>query len=92
MSEFFLQYEVPLRLGLFFGVFAFMALWEILRPRRALSADRLESDSLDQQHRHRFPERRDTASRVSGGGSGHGAVRFAGGLEALSITSMRQSG
>jgi sterol desaturase/sphingolipid hydroxylase (fatty acid hydroxylase superfamily) len=35
MNEFLLHYEVPLRLGFFFGIFALMALWEIIAPRRA---------------------------------------------------------
>ncbi|MEA3412028.1 MAG: sterol desaturase family protein [Pseudomonadota bacterium] len=40
MNEFLLTYEVPLRLGLFFGVFALMALWEVLAPRRALTVSK----------------------------------------------------
>ena len=36
-NEFVLQNEVPIRLGFFFGVFAIMALWEVLAPRRALT-------------------------------------------------------
>jgi len=36
MDAFVLSQEVPLRLGVFFGVFAAMALWELLAPRRAL--------------------------------------------------------
>jgi sterol desaturase/sphingolipid hydroxylase (fatty acid hydroxylase superfamily) len=33
-NEFVLSNELPIRLGFFFGVFAVMALWEILTPRR----------------------------------------------------------
>ncbi len=33
--------EVPIRLGFFFGIFAAVALWELLAPRRALSVPRL---------------------------------------------------
>lgn len=32
-----LHYEAPIRLGFFFGVFALMALYEVLAPRRALT-------------------------------------------------------
>ena len=35
------QNEVAIRLGFFFGVFALMALWEIIAPRRALSVSKL---------------------------------------------------
>ncbi|RKZ35979.1 MAG: sterol desaturase family protein [Gammaproteobacteria bacterium] len=34
------QYELPIRLGFFFGVFAAVGLWEILAPRRALTASK----------------------------------------------------
>ncbi|MBV1914859.1 MAG: sterol desaturase family protein [Pseudomonadales bacterium] len=37
MSEFVSQHEVNIRLGFFFGIFAVMALWELLAPRRQLS-------------------------------------------------------
>jgi sterol desaturase/sphingolipid hydroxylase (fatty acid hydroxylase superfamily) len=36
MDTFLLAHEAPLRLGVFFGIFATMALWELLAPRRAL--------------------------------------------------------
>jgi sterol desaturase/sphingolipid hydroxylase (fatty acid hydroxylase superfamily) len=36
MDAFLLSHEVPVRLGFFFGIFAIMAVWEILAPRRAL--------------------------------------------------------
>lgn len=36
MDTFLLSHEVPVRLGFFFGIFATMAMWEILAPRRAL--------------------------------------------------------
>jgi len=36
-----LQHEVGIRLGFFFGVFAVMALWEVLAPRRALTVSKL---------------------------------------------------
>ncbi len=39
-NEFVLQNEVPIRLGFFFGVFAVMALWEVLAPRRALTVSK----------------------------------------------------
>jgi len=32
--------EVPIRLGFFFGIFAVMALWEIISPRRRLQASK----------------------------------------------------
>jgi sterol desaturase/sphingolipid hydroxylase (fatty acid hydroxylase superfamily) len=35
-NEFVLNHELPIRLGFFFGVFAVMALWEVLAPRRRL--------------------------------------------------------
>lgn len=40
MTEFVLQHELSIRLGFFFGVFFVMALWETLRPCRALSQSR----------------------------------------------------
>jgi len=36
MDVFLLTHEVPARLGVFFGIFAMMAVWELLAPRRAL--------------------------------------------------------
>lgn len=39
-DEFILQNEVPVRLGFFFGIFAVMALWEVLAPRRALTVSK----------------------------------------------------
>jgi len=39
-DEFILQNEVPIRLGFFFGIFAVMALWEVLAPRRALTVSK----------------------------------------------------
>ena len=38
--EFITQYEVNIRLSFFFGIFAVMALWEIVTPRRALTVSR----------------------------------------------------
>jgi len=35
-----LSYEIPVRLGFFFGVFAIMAAWEIVAPRRALQTSK----------------------------------------------------
>ncbi|OYV75747.1 MAG: fatty acid hydroxylase [Chromatiales bacterium 21-64-14] len=40
MNHFILAHEVPIRLGFFFGVFGLMAAWEMLAPRRALSASK----------------------------------------------------
>lgn len=40
MSEFILQNEVIIRLSFFFGVFAVMAVWEIVAPRRALTVSK----------------------------------------------------
>lgn len=37
ITENVMQYEAQIRLGVFLGVFAIMALWEILAPRRQLS-------------------------------------------------------
>lgn len=39
-SELVTQHEVALRLSFFFGVFALMALWEIIAPRRALTVSK----------------------------------------------------
>ena len=36
MDAFLLTHEVPVRLGAFLGIFAAMAVWEVLAPRRAL--------------------------------------------------------
>ena len=36
LDDFVLANELPLRMGFFFGVFAVMALWEVLAPRRRL--------------------------------------------------------
>ena len=36
ISELVMGYEAPIRLGFFFGIFAFMAGWELLAPRRVL--------------------------------------------------------
>ena len=36
MDAFLLTHELPIRLGVFFGIFATMAVWELLAPRRAL--------------------------------------------------------
>ena len=35
-----LQNEAPIRLGFFFGVFAVMAIWEVIAPRRALTVSK----------------------------------------------------
>jgi sterol desaturase/sphingolipid hydroxylase (fatty acid hydroxylase superfamily) len=40
MEPFLLSHELPLRLGFFFGVFAIMAAWEMVAPRRALHANK----------------------------------------------------
>ena len=40
LNEFILQNEVPIRLGFFFGVFAVMAIWEVVAPRRALTVSK----------------------------------------------------
>jgi len=39
-NEFVLQNEPAIRLGFFFGIFAVMALWEVLAPRRALTVSK----------------------------------------------------
>ena len=39
-TEFVTQYEVSIRLGFFIGIFAVMALWEIVAPRRALTVSK----------------------------------------------------
>ena len=41
IDQFIMQHEMPLRLGFFFGIFALMAGWELLAPRRALTTSRL---------------------------------------------------
>ncbi len=40
LNDFILANEVTIRLGFFFGVFAVMAVWEVLRPRRALTVSK----------------------------------------------------
>ena len=40
-DEFVLQNEPTIRLSFFFGIFAIMALWEIVAPRRALTVSKL---------------------------------------------------
>ncbi len=40
LTEIVTQYEVAIRLGFFFGIFAVMALWEIVAPRRALTVSK----------------------------------------------------
>lgn len=39
-NEFVLQNEPTIRLGFFFGIFAIMAIWEIIAPRRALTVSK----------------------------------------------------
>lgn len=39
-QDWILGHELPIRLGFFFGIFATMALWEVLAPRRALTASK----------------------------------------------------
>ncbi|MFV1998369.1 MAG: sterol desaturase family protein, partial [Acidiferrobacterales bacterium] len=41
IDQFIMQNEVPIRLGFFFGIFAIMALWELVAPRRVLTTSRL---------------------------------------------------
>ncbi len=40
MQEFILSHEPGIRLAVFFGIFAVMALWEIVAPRRALTVSK----------------------------------------------------
>ena len=40
INELVLEYEKPLRLGFFLGIFAIMAIWELLAPRRALTVSK----------------------------------------------------
>jgi len=40
VTEFVMQNEVTIRLGFFFGIFGFMAVWEVVAPRRALTLTR----------------------------------------------------
>ena len=39
-DEFVVQNEIAIRLGFFFGIFAVMALWEVIAPRRALTVSK----------------------------------------------------
>jgi len=39
-DEFVVQNEIAIRLGFFFGIFAVMALWEVVAPRRALTVSK----------------------------------------------------
>ena len=41
ISELVMGYEAPIRLGFFFGIFAFMAGWELLAPRRVLNVSKV---------------------------------------------------
>jgi len=41
MKEFILSNEMPIRLGFFFGIFAVMAIWELLTPKRLLTAPKI---------------------------------------------------
>jgi len=40
VTEFVMQNEVTIRLSFFFGIFGFMAVWEVIAPRRALTLTR----------------------------------------------------
>ena len=40
MTDFVLANEVSIRLGFFFGIFALMAVWELIAPRRALTVSK----------------------------------------------------
>ncbi len=40
LNDFIMVNEVPIRLGFFFGIFAVMAAWEILAPKRALTVSK----------------------------------------------------
>ncbi|MBT8142098.1 MAG: sterol desaturase family protein [Gammaproteobacteria bacterium] len=40
MTEFITQYETPIRLGFFLGIFALMCVWEILAPKRDLTVSK----------------------------------------------------
>jgi len=40
-DEFILNNEIHIRLGFFFGMFALVAIWEVIAPRRALTLSRL---------------------------------------------------
>ena len=40
LNDFVMANEVPIRLGFFFGIFALMAVWEILAPTRALTVSK----------------------------------------------------
>ena len=41
INNFITEYEVVIRLSFFFGVFAVMAFWELLAPRRQLLVPKL---------------------------------------------------
>lgn len=41
LDQFIVQNELPIRLGFFFGIFAVMAVWELIAPRRVLTASML---------------------------------------------------
>lgn len=40
LDDYVLGNEIPIRLGFFFGIFAVMAIWELLAPRRALTVSK----------------------------------------------------
>lgn len=41
LNDFIMANEVTIRFGFFFGVFAVMAVWEVLAPKRALTVSKL---------------------------------------------------
>jgi sterol desaturase/sphingolipid hydroxylase (fatty acid hydroxylase superfamily) len=41
LNQFVIEHEIQIRLGFFFGVFAVMAIWELIAPRRSLMISKL---------------------------------------------------
>ena len=45
VNEYIMSNEVTIRLSFFLGVFAVMAMWEFIAPRRALTVSKVQPDT-----------------------------------------------
>jgi len=48
LDDFIMANEVTIRLGFFFGVFAVMAVWEVVAPKRELTVSKLSWGNRDE--------------------------------------------